>query len=498
MCGVGVVRTWRWWVVVVSFGGLLACSPAVGAAGSPVKHVFVIVLENESVGTTFGPGSPAPYLAGTLVSAGAYIPHYYGIGHASLDNYIAMISGQAPNPTTQGDCPTFSDFVATGPTTADGQAFGTGCVYPTAVQTLPDQLDAAGMTWRGYMESMGADPTRESATCGHPAVGSPDNTQLETPTDQYATRHDPFVYFHSIIDNPARCAAGVVPLTQLAGDLSTYATTPNLSFITPDLCNDGHDASCMNGGPGGLVAADAFLRTVVPEIEASPAYRQDGLLAIVFDEATGDSSACCGEPTGPNTTAPGGNGPGGGDTGAVLLSPFIAPGTVTQTAYNHYSLLRSIEDLLGLGHLGYAGAAGVTSFGSDIFSTGSGTPTSPPAATPRPSPAPPTAKPVAGVATIVGHGHASGGAVRLTIACTGRTRCAGKLELTAPGSTKKAKSTVVARGTYAVAAGKRGTIKLRLTTKGAALVAKHRGKLSLKLAITPTGRKPATHTLKLA
>ncbi|HWH12668.1 MAG TPA: alkaline phosphatase family protein [Solirubrobacteraceae bacterium] len=495
----GVVVTSRWWwswVLVASVAGLLACGPDAGAATPPVKHVFVIVLENESVATTFGPGSAAPYLAGTLVSAGAYLPHYYSIGHASLDNYIAMISGQAPNPTTQADCQTFSDFVTTGPTTSDGQAVGSGCVYPAAIQTLPDQLEAAGMTWRGYMESMGADPTRESATCGHPAVGSPDNTQAETATDQYATRHDPFVYFHSIIDNTARCASDVVPLTRLAGDLSTYASTPNLSFITPDLCNDGHDASCLNGGPGGLPAANAFLSTVVPEIEASPAYQRDGLLAIVFDESVGDSSACCGEPTGPNTTAPGGNGPGGGDTGAVLLSPFIAPGTVTQTAYNHYSLLRSIEDLFGLGHLGLAGQAGLTAFGSDVF-TAPAPGTTPPPPSPLPATPKPTPKPVAGVASVLGHGHASAGVVRLTITCTGKTTCAGKLSLDEPAATKRSKAVVVASGTYKVAAGKRGTVKLPLTKKGAALVAKHHGKLSLKLGITPRGGKPATHTLKL-
>jgi hypothetical protein len=493
------------WVVVVGalIGGLalavagsVAPTPASGAAAAaPVKHVFVIVLENESVGTTFGPGSAAPYLAGTLVSAGAYLPHYYGIGHASLDNYIAMISGQAPNPSTQGDCPTFSDFVATGPTGGDGQAVGAGCVYPSAVQTLPDQLEAAGLTWRGYMESMGADPARESATCGHPAVGSADNTEVATATDQYATRHDPFVYFHSIIDNTARCAGGVVPLTRLAGDLSTYASTPNLTFVTPNLCNDGHDGTCANGGAGGLGAVNTFLRTVVPEIRASAAYQQDGLLAILFDEGVADASACCGEPTGPNTGAPGGSGPGGGDTGAVLLSPFIAPGTVTQTAYNHYSLLRSVEDLLGLGHLGYAGQAGLAAFGSDIFgSTGSSPPPGMTTVTPTPGPGTPAAKPVVGVASVVGSGTVSRGKASVSVKCTGQTTCTGKLELDVVVAKK---TVVVAKGSYSVGAGKRGTIKLTLTRAGASLVRRHHSRLTVKLKLTPRGGKSGTHTLKL-
>ena len=91
-------------------------------------------------------------------------------------------------------------------------------------------------------------------------------------------------------------------------------------------------------GPGGLPAADAFLKSWVPRITASPAFRRDGLLAILFDGAEDDSSACCSEQPGPNTPAPGGQsgGPGGGRTGAVLLSRFNRPGTVTGEACNHY------------------------------------------------------------------------------------------------------------------------------------------------------------------
>ena len=87
--------------------------------------MFVIVLENESASTTFGPNSPAPYLSKTLRSQGAYLPNYYGIGHESNDNYIAMISGQAPSAQNQADCQMFDDFVP-GTIGAYGQAQGTG------------------------------------------------------------------------------------------------------------------------------------------------------------------------------------------------------------------------------------------------------------------------------------------------------------------------------------------------------------------------------------
>jgi hypothetical protein len=163
-------------------------------------------------------------------------------------------------------------------------------------------------------------------------------------------------------------------LTQLPADLKQLATTPNYVFITPNLCHDGHDSPCVNGEPGGLVSADAFLRQWVPQILNSPAYQRDGLLLILFDEAEfgasgTDSTACCNELPGPNSPLPGITGPGGGRVGAVVLSKFVRPGTIVTTPYNHYSLLRTIEDLLGLDHLGYARQSGLNSFGLDVFLT---------------------------------------------------------------------------------------------------------------------------------
>jgi hypothetical protein len=124
------------------------------------------------------------------------------------------------------------------------------------------------------------------------------------------------------------------------------------------------------------VSANAFLKTWIPKILASRAYRDDGLVIVTFDEAENhDASACCGEQQGPNTPNNGGPTPGagGGRIGAVLLSRYIKPGTVSKQQYNHYSMLRSLEDLFGLAHLGYAGASGLRPFGADIFTNPSGT-----------------------------------------------------------------------------------------------------------------------------
>jgi phosphatidylinositol-3-phosphatase len=352
-------------------------------SASPIKHVFVIVLENESYATTFNDSSPAPYLADTLVRRGALLREYYGVGHNSLDNYIAMISGQAPNNFTRADCPVYKEFASRAAAlNENGQAVGEGCVYPRGVQTVANQLDAwAGddasymastkrdarqPAWKGYMQDYGNHPKRESAVCGHPDLDQPDRTIRGEPGDHYATKHNPFFYFHSVIDSEyvadsrARCAAHVVNLRQLTVDLVTESTTPALSFISPNLCDDGHDRSCPGevDTTGGLPRADRFLARWVPVITASPAFQRGGVLVITFDESnTSDTRGCCAD-----TTAS-----GGGRVGAVLLSPLVKPGTVSDRPYNHYSLLKSVEDAFGLGHLGYASSPSVHSFGSDVF-----------------------------------------------------------------------------------------------------------------------------------
>ncbi|MFE5836123.1 alkaline phosphatase family protein [Arthrobacter sp. NPDC056493] len=324
-----------------------AAAPGTGSHGHPSstkpQHVFVINLENKDYDAVWGPGSEAPYLSGTLRGQGLLLTQYYGTAHHSAPDYIAQISGQASNPANRDDCPTYEPLKLEG--TADpGQILGSGCVYPASVPTLPGQLQAAGKTWKGYMEDMGK-------PCRHPALGEEDRDQKAKDGDQYATRHNPFVYFQSITSSPD-CAARVVDFSRLHEDLRSVGTTPNLSYITPNLCNDGHDSPCVDGQPGGLASADSWLQKQIPPILDSPAFRKDGLLVITFDEADGDS-------TGPGQI-PGGT--DGGRVGALVLSPFTKAGTASDTVFNHFSLLASIEDLFALPRLGYAAAPGLDSF----------------------------------------------------------------------------------------------------------------------------------------
>jgi hypothetical protein len=441
---------------------------------------MVIQLENESYSETFSASSPAVYLNRTLLKQGELVPNWFATGHVSLDNYIAEISGQGSTPSTNSDCinaaklpgdPTGQYFNVL-PGTDDpnktahpGQVIGDGCIFPRprdatgsvpahhGASTIGDQLDEkygqvdfrayqvvytpGPVLWREYAEDMGKTPSRDNGDfdrlggrdCAHPVVGGADGTNSATAQDQYATRHNGFMYFHSVIDNKARCDAHVVPLGwvkvgagaggtdafygHLHQDLASIDTTPKFMFVTPNLCNDGHDGTCKGLNTegthvGGLAGADLWLKHWMPMIFASQAYQSGQLLVVLtFDEgALSDSAACnkaltadkgiCAYPTGPNMTNFGyspvlgafglqkkptttGVYPGGGQIGAVLFNKvLIKGGTVNvKGQYNHYSALRSYEDLLqittggddGHGHLGYAASPALTgaTFGSDIF-----------------------------------------------------------------------------------------------------------------------------------
>src|SRR3954469_14526605 len=166
---------------------LPATARAADPALPPIKHVWVIVLENKSLPQWFVPGlTTAPYLTQTLPSQGMLVPNYYGIGHSSLDNYIAMVSGQAPAPQTQDDCGD-SEYHDMAPyeIRSDGQVVDKspsphGCIYPREAITLGDQLTAKGLTWKGYNQGIPEPCSRRSGG---------------TPNPAYKRKHNPWVLF---------------------------------------------------------------------------------------------------------------------------------------------------------------------------------------------------------------------------------------------------------------------------------------------------------------
>jgi len=460
------MQTSKSWAVAAALasGVALAASGSHAATFTPptIHHIMVIDMENESYSATFSKTSPAVYLNTVLLADGELIPNYFGTSHVSLGNYIAQVSGQGPTNSANNDCinlaslsspPVIGAFnnVLPGTNAPDqvnnpGQVVGDGCVFPApnaltgAAQTIGDQIDIffglnniqpGKIHWRQYAEDMGNDVVRDhgdadlmgGTDCAHPAVGGADLTNTAEPGDQYADRHNGFLYFHSVIDDQARCDLHIVPLgSVLVGshgapdvftghlyqDLRSVNTTPAFMFVSPNLCNNGHDATCHGVNTegthvGGLVGADLWLKHWMPLIFNSPAYKSGDLLVVLtFDEASvADARACpnadqsaCNAPVGPNLTNYGYSPllglfhvqnppthpyvyPGGGQVGAVVFNAkHVQPGSVNATGvYNHFSALRSYEDLLGInvfgddgkGHLGNAARSGVVSFGADVF-----------------------------------------------------------------------------------------------------------------------------------
>jgi len=321
-----------------------------------IKHVFLIVLEGHGYEEAFGKESSAPYLSETLAGEGKLLPNYYAVAQGGLANEIALLSGQGPTPQTALNCPE-STPVAPGTVSVEGQVEGEGCVYPAETKTLPEQLTEAKLTWKAYVEP-----------------------------EPVAAWHKPFAYFAALGEDP-KAAQHEGSFDQLATDLKDPKDTPSFSYIVPNACHDGSETPCAPEQPAGLAATEDFLKTTIPEITASPAYQEEGgLIAITFDQTPQatpepDTSSCCTTPEYPNlpappapaSTEPPATGPvkptgGGGQVGMLLISPYLAPGTVEESAYfNHFSFLRSVEELFGLEPLGYAADPALTGFEASLF-----------------------------------------------------------------------------------------------------------------------------------
>jgi len=257
-----------------------ACQPHAGTSASvspspkPARHVFVIVLEN----TSYQQALRQPYIA-SLASRYALATNYTSVANPSLPNYLAMSSG-----STWG--------------------IGDDAYHQLPAGGVGSQLTGAGISWKAYMEGFTGD-----------CFNSP---------YPYALKHNPFAYYGGA------CPANVVSMTDLAPDLKSG--TPRLSWITPGLCNDGHDC--------GVRASDRWLAGVVPQITSSPAWRKDGVLFITWDE----SSA------------------GDGRVALLVVAPSLR-GQIT-APLDHYSLSATISDQLGVPRLGDAKQA--TSLSKDL------------------------------------------------------------------------------------------------------------------------------------
>ncbi len=276
-------------------------------------RVFVIVLDDQPLTAIKGSAS-APYL-NQLMTTYAYGSNYASDVHPSLPNYFELTSGNPQNDLC--DClPGLTHTCTAGNCTL----FPTTCACPQGVSHLGDELDVATIPWREYAESMGA-------PC---SPGGVDGGAL------FAANHVPFLYYDDVFTNAGRCQQRVRDFTDFAGDLAgTSNVTVRFSLVSPNLCNDMH--SNCSGDP--VKQGDSWLAAQVPLILATPGFAPGGrdVLFIVGDEVP----AALGSVPMP----------------FVVVSPLAKPAAATAGTYNHYSLLATIEDGLGLPRLANAEAS---------------------------------------------------------------------------------------------------------------------------------------------
>ena len=265
-----------------------------------------------------------------------------------------MISGQPPNVQTQSDCQTYNDFPP-GPLTSigsDGIVTGQGCVYPAQTQTVVNQLDSDGLTWKGYAQDMANSvASGQPASCRHPTLNR------TTPRPRRPTTSTPPATSRSSTSTRSSTRPPAPPTSSISTDSPAISGRPRRRRTTP--------SSPPTSAP---------TATTRPVPTASRRAATQGSRPSCASGCRGSSTrpptrtgGCCWSPsTRPRATTPAPAatsrraptrpipaaltaGPGGGRVGAVALSPCIQPGTVTNRAYNHYSMLRWVEDNFGLG-----------------------------------------------------------------------------------------------------------------------------------------------------
>ena len=323
-----------------------AITPTPTAQQSGIQHIFYIMMENHATNQIIGNTADAPYL-NSLASSYGVATQYYGITHPSLPNYLAAISG-----SFQGiwdDCPagvsvTCAPEAFTSSLTSGEYASASNQPHMFNGQTIVDQLEAHHLTWKAYMQSM-------------PSAGYTGDSYAGL----YAQKHDPFMYFASIRNNPARMQQ-IVPFSQFGQDMQSN-TVPNFVWISPDVCNDMHGAPSCSSYDGLIATGDSFVRSTVQIIMHSTAWKAGAAIVITWDENDGGSGGCCKSPTGANGAIL-----GGADVPLIVVTSQ-GPHHIVLSAmtYNHYSLLATIEHIWNLGCIANTCGMGGSSLLTPLF-----------------------------------------------------------------------------------------------------------------------------------
>ena len=293
--------------VALLMGSIAGCGG--GAATTRSSAAPAPSETSSNVATTSGTlGGPASRIAVIVLENKEY-NQIIGRAGAPYLNALARQSSVAANyyAITHPSLPNYLALTGGSTFGFSGSDCGTCSV---SHRNLIDQLETAGISWKVYAEGLPS-PCSSAATAG-----------------AYVRRHDPFTYYRDVADNPARCRS-IVPTTTLTRDLADHSL-PRFVWLVPNICHDMH--SC------GTYTGDRYLRTMVPRLLAE--LGPSGLLFVTFDEGE-TNSGCCGVAK-------------GGHVLTLVAGPGARPGVRSMTPYDHYSLLRTIEDLWGLPRLGGA------------------------------------------------------------------------------------------------------------------------------------------------
>lgn len=344
-----------------------------GAKNTSLSHVFIIMEENHALDHTIGDinnnvGTPGygelsmPYLT-MLSKTYGQATDYYGVTHTSEPNYIAATSGSTWG--VNNDNGWYSGSTENGASLPANQYDHTNVV---------DELDAAHIPWAAYMQSM-------------PSAGYlPDSGS----GGLYLSKHNPFILYDDIHNNAA-AAKNIKPYTAMAADLNS-GNAPRYVWISPDICTDMHlgvyasvpgfedETPCPYsdtiGDPvdeASKTVADNFIKQAVTTIMHSKAWTGNSVIFVTADETDYDASnpeigdyfsaaGCCDSPVLPagdpeiGPTWAGGV-YGGGLVPMVVISRNGPMHATDATPSNHYSMLLTIEEGLGLGKLGYTSDA---------------------------------------------------------------------------------------------------------------------------------------------
>jgi phosphatidylinositol-3-phosphatase len=277
------------------------------------KHVFEIMMENTGYGSLIG-NPNAPWINQAAETYGL-ATNYYGVSHPSQPNYIAATSGGTNGVVNDND-------------------------VTINVPNIVDELAAHHKSWTAYMQSLSLCATKLDHACGN---------QL------YERKHNPFVSYADVQSSPSRMA-NIVDLSQLSTDLAS-GHVANYVWISPDQCNDMHGRAapatdpCNFGDVQGLISTgDTFLKNTVGQIMSSKAWTGNSAIVITWDESDftnsgpfgfGDTSGCCDA------------NPGGGHVVTLVINRSQDDPRTSSVAYNHYSILRTIQSSWHLGCLGF-------------------------------------------------------------------------------------------------------------------------------------------------